>query len=97
MLRTRTGHVVWGTNTWHTGQQIDDLRAGSKVTYDLQFPCLLGPGSYSFSPALVSTDTHLVNNYEWTDNALVFDVVNTGLSYFIGSNWLDAKFDIRRD
>ena len=96
MLRTREGHVVWGTNTWHTEQVVDAPRAGGKVTYDLRFSCGLGPGSYSFSPALVSTDTHLVNNYEWTDNALVFDVVNTGHTYFIGSNWLDGRFDITR-
>lgn len=96
MLRTREGHVVWGTNTWHTGQAVESPKAGSKVTFDLRFPCRLGPGSYSFSPALVSTDTHLVNNYEWTDNALVFDVVNTGHMYFIGSNWLDGRFDITR-
>jgi len=31
----------------------------------------------------VSTDTHLVDNYEWIDNALVFDVVNADRSYFI--------------
>jgi lipopolysaccharide transport system ATP-binding protein len=97
MLRTRTGHVVWGTNTWHTGQTVEKLSPGDKVTFDLRFPCRLGPGSYSFSPALVSTDTHLVNNYEWTDNALVFDVVNTGHTYFIGSNWLDERFEIRRE
>ncbi len=97
MLRTRTGHVVWGTNTWHTGQAITDAKAGDRVTFDLHFACRLGPGSYSFSPALVSTDTHLVNNYEWTDNALVFDVVNIGHDYFIGSSWLDGKFEIRRD
>ena len=96
MLRTRTGHVVWGTNTWHTGQIVESPRAGDKAVYDLRFHCRLGPGSYSFSPALVSTDTHLVNNYEWTDNALVFDVVNTGRTYFIGSNWLDGRFDISR-
>jgi lipopolysaccharide transport system ATP-binding protein len=97
MLRDRTGHVVWGTNTWHTGQRLSDLKAGSKVVFDLSFPCHLGPGSYSFSPALVSTDTHLVNNYDWLDNALVFDVINANLGYFIGSNWLDASFEVKAD
>jgi lipopolysaccharide transport system ATP-binding protein len=48
------------------------------------------------SPALVSTDTHLVDNYEWVDNLLVFDVVNTGHDTFIGSTWLDAQFAIAR-
>ena len=97
MLRDRLGHIVWGTNTWHTGQAVDGLRAGQCVEFRLHFTCTLGPGSYSFSPALVSSDTHLENNYEWTDNALVFEVVNTEHQYFIGTNWLDAAFDIRRD
>jgi lipopolysaccharide transport system ATP-binding protein len=96
MLRDRTGHVVWGTNSWHTRQVLDDVRQGSRVRFDLVFPCDLGPGSYGVSPALVSTDTHLVDNYEWTDNALVFDVVNADKDYFIGSNWLDGRFEIDR-
>jgi lipopolysaccharide transport system ATP-binding protein len=96
MLRDRMGHIVWGTNTWHTAQALHGLSAGDSVEYRLPFTCTLGPGSYSFSPALVSSDTHLVDNYEWTDNALVFEVVNGDGPYFIGSNWLDAQFDIRR-
>jgi lipopolysaccharide transport system ATP-binding protein len=96
MLRDRIGHIVWGTNTWHTAQPLHGLGAGDSVEYRLPFTCTLGPGSYSFSPALVSSDTHLVDNYEWTDNALVFEVINGDGPYFIGSNWLDAQFDIRR-
>lgn len=96
MLRDRLGNVMWGTNTWHTGQVIADVHAGQVVEFSLRFTCTLGPGSYSFSPALVSSDTHLEHNFEWTDNALVFDVINADHKYFIGSNWLDATFDIRR-
>jgi len=96
MLRDRTGHVVWGTNTWHTRQVIKDLKKGDEVEFRLNFTCTLGPGSYSFSPALVSSDTHLENNYEWVDNALVFDVVNADKGYFIGTSWLDAVFQISR-
>lgn len=96
MLKDRTGHVVWGTNTWHSGQIVEDLKAGECIDFSLPFTCTLGPGSYSFSPALVSTDTHLVDNYEWRDNAVVFDVVNTGRSYFIGTSWLDARFEVTR-
>ncbi|HZX78321.1 ABC transporter ATP-binding protein [Lysobacter sp.] len=94
MLRDRQGHVVWGTNTWHTGQVRSGLKAGDTVEFAMNFTCTLGPGSYSVSPALVSTDTHLVNNYEWVDNLLVFDVMNVSSPTFIGSNWLDARFDI---
>jgi lipopolysaccharide transport system ATP-binding protein len=97
MLRDRLGHVAWGTNTWHTGQVVASPRAGETMEFRLDFTCTLGPGSYSFSPALVSTDNHLVDNYEWIDNALVFDVVNVDRSYFIGTTWLDAAFVIRRE
>ncbi|MGN7832394.1 ABC transporter ATP-binding protein [Pseudoxanthomonas sp. 22568] len=95
MLRDKLGHVVWGTNTWHTHQVLANLRAGDVVEYRLPFECTLGPGSYSVSPALVSTENHLVDNYEWTDNMLVFDVANMDYSVFIGSNWIDTKFLIR--
>jgi lipopolysaccharide transport system ATP-binding protein len=96
MLRDRQGHIVWGSNTWHTRQAIENPGAGQVVEFRLSFTCTLGPGSYSFSPALVSTDTHLLNNYEWADNALVFDVLNADRHTFIGSSWLDAVFDVRR-
>ncbi|QND48896.1 ABC transporter ATP-binding protein [Rhizobium lusitanum] len=96
MLRDRTGHVIWGTNTWHTRQVVENVTSGEKIVYELPFTCTLGPGSYSFSPALVNSDTHLDKNYEWQDNAMVFDVVNAGQFMFIGSSWLDATFRIAR-
>lgn len=96
MIRDKQGHVVWGTNTWHTNQVMNGLTAGDRVTFILKFKCTLGPGSYSISPALVSSDTHLDNNYEWTDNMLVFDVVNFDHPVFIGTNWLDAEFSVFR-
>jgi lipopolysaccharide transport system ATP-binding protein len=96
MIRDKHGHVVWGTNTWHTRQIQEQVRAGDTVVFRLPFTCTLGPGSYSVSPALVSTDTHLTDNYEWVDNLLVFDVLNIDRQVFIGSNWLDARFSISR-
>jgi len=97
MLRDKQGHVVWGSNTWHTDQVLHDLHAGEVVTYSLDFTCTLGPGSYSVSPALVSTDTHLSDNFEWVDNLVVFEVMNMGQPMFIGTNWLDASFSVDRN
>lgn len=96
MIRDKQGHVVWGSNTWHTGQVQTQVKAGERVRFTLDFTCRLGPGSYSVSPALVSTETHLVDNFEWTDNLLVFEVMNAGQPMFIGSNWLDATFAVER-
>lgn len=96
MIRDKQGHIVWGSNTWHTGQIQKDLQPGECVRYALDFTCRLGPGSYSVSPALVSTETHLVDNFEWVDNLIVFDVINASETTFIGSNWLDGSFTVER-
>jgi lipopolysaccharide transport system ATP-binding protein len=95
MLRDRSGHVVWGTNTWHTGQVARDVPAGAELRFAVAFPCNLGPGSYSLTSALTSSDTHLENNYEWQDNAIVFDVINAAFPFFIGSSNINP--DIRID
>jgi lipopolysaccharide transport system ATP-binding protein len=96
MMRDRTGHVVWGTNTWHTQQSLSGLRQGEEVEFVLPFTCGLGPGSYSLTHALTVGQTHTAGNYEWIDNHLVFDVVNDNQPYFIGTTHLQAEFRIRR-
>ena len=96
MIRDRTGHVIWGTNTWHTHQVIHQVRAGERIVFTFEFECALGPDSYSVSPALVSSNTHLEDNYEWTDNLFVFDVINTDKDFFIGTTLLDGAFTIQR-
>ena len=96
MIRDKQGHIIWGSNTWHTGQIVEAPRAGETIRFRLPFTCTLGPGSYSVSPALVSSDTHLAGNYEWVDNLLVFEVINVDRAFFIGSSSLDARFAIER-
>lgn len=96
MIRNKQSQAIWGTNTWYTHQVQKDLKQGEIVSFRLQFTCTLGPGSYSVSTALVSTYTHLSENYEWVDNLLVFEVVNLDRDYFIGSSWLDAQFQISK-
>ena len=94
MIRDKLGHVVWGTNTWHTRQVVTNVMAGDLIEFLLSFTCTFGPGSYSVSPALVSTENHLENNYEWVDNLLVFDVINANHDVFIGTSWIDSRFTI---
>ena len=56
----------------------------------------LGPGTYSIATALVSTDTHIENNYQWVELAMVFTVMNMSHQVFIGSTWLDPKVEVER-
>lgn len=93
-IKDRLGQVMYGTNTELKKQPLYDLVAGSKVVFECAFDANLGPGSYSVQTALVSTDSHLVNNYEWRDLALVFNIINIDKPHFVGTNWLDPLIGI---
>jgi lipopolysaccharide transport system ATP-binding protein len=90
-IKDRLGQNIFGTNTWHKGHQIPALRSGEEHVFEFRFPLNLGPGSYSVATSLHSADTHLVDNYEWRDLALVFTVMNMSHSYFEGAAWLDPE------
>jgi lipopolysaccharide transport system ATP-binding protein len=93
-VRDRLGRVIFGTNTHYTGQPLVEVDAGDDFMFSWHFPMNLGPGSYSISTALVSTETHLVNNYEWKDLACVFEVSNISRTHFVGCCWLQPEIAI---
>lgn len=88
-IKDRLGQVMYGTNTWHTGQVIEAPRAGGRYEFYIRFPVNLGVGTYSVQTALVDRDSHLTANYEWRDLALVFKVVNVDKCIFDGSAWAE--------
>lgn len=94
MIKDRLGQPVFGTNTHHTRQPLEHLADGQTVEYRVAFPMNFGPGSYSVSTALCSTETHLVNNYEWRDLALVFTVTNQNRDQFVGSAWVPPRIEV---
>lgn len=96
MLKDRLGQVIFGTNTYHTEQTVENAIAGQIIDFNVSFAMNLGPGSYSISTALVSSDTHLVNNYEWRDLALVFNVQNHDHPVFIGSAFMNPRIEVSR-
>jgi len=95
MIKDRLGQAVFGTNTHYTGQALEDLAAGDYVEYDIRFAAALGPGGYSVATALVSSETHLVNNYEWRELALTFTVTNMSRRGFVGISWIPPMIEIR--
>lgn len=96
MLKDRLGRAIFGTNTELLNQPLKQVQAGETVTYQFHFPANLGHGSYSISTALTSSDTHLENNYEWRDLALVFEVANMDHAYFEGCNWMLPEMEVQR-
>jgi lipopolysaccharide transport system ATP-binding protein len=94
MIRDRLGQPVFGTNTHYTDQACPDLSPGDEIEFAAQFSVNLGPGSYSVSVALTSTETHLVNNYQWRDLALVFSVANIEHAQFVGTAWIPPTIKV---
>jgi lipopolysaccharide transport system ATP-binding protein len=93
-LKDRFGQVIYGTNTHLKDQAINQPPVGAEYRFQIEFFANLGPGTYSVQTALVSDDTHMVNNYEWRDLALVFEVININKPYFAGCAWIDPNIEI---
>ncbi len=96
-IKDRVGQVIYGTNTDLTSQVIHQVAAGARLSFRITFCANLGPASYSVHTALSSTDTHLVNNYEWRELALVFHVVNISKNQFAGYAWIEPEICISAD
>jgi lipopolysaccharide transport system ATP-binding protein len=96
MIKDRLGQPIYGTNTHHMEQALDNVKAGEQIEFRFAFPLNLGPGSYSVTTALTSNETHLANNYEWRDLALLFIVMNMNRKEFVGTSWLEPQIEISR-
>jgi len=86
-IKDRLGQVMYGTNTWHTEQIINNTQIGNEYLFKIKFSANFGIGSYSVQTALVDSDTHLTTNYEWRDLALIFNVININKTHFTGCLW----------
>jgi len=96
MIKDRLGQPVYGTNTFIKNQPVFDAKEPEEYEYSFSFAANIGVGSYSIATALVSSDTHLENNYEWKDLALVFSVINIDKEHFVGSTWIDPICAVQR-
>ena len=95
-IKDRLGQDMYGTNTFHLDAVQNDVRRGEELTFRFAFPLNLGPGSYSVTTALTSSETHLSDNYEWRDLALLFIIVNMDRKIFVGTNWIEPTVEISR-
>lgn len=90
-IKDRLGQVMYGTNTWHTKQVIDNPKQDCNYLFKIAFPANFGVGGYSVQIALVDKDTHMTANYEWRDLVLVFNVINVNKTHFEGCLWNEPK------
>jgi lipopolysaccharide transport system ATP-binding protein len=95
ILRDRLGNDVFGTNTCHVGVPLSP-RPGRTLVVDFQVPALtLGTGHYSLTIGLHNDITHMQDNYDWWDQALVFGVVPGPQPKFVGTCYLPVEITVR--
>ena len=95
-IKNRFSQVVYGTNTYHLKQALKNLKKGEEYDFSFEFDANLGVGSFSVTLALHDSDNHLQNNYEWRDNAIIFNVVNFSKLDFVGLAYLEPSLEIKR-
>ena len=97
MIKDRFGQAIYGINTHRLEQSIENPAPGELIFYRFQFVARIGKGSYSVSLSLSREDSHISQNYEWRDNALLFHMYNAEREDFVGYAWLGAQLHIERD
>ena len=85
LIRDRVGNDAFGTNTFHLDAPTASLVPGQRYECRFDIAALaLGQGHYSISVALHESDTHLIANHDWWDQALVFQVLPGNEPHRIG-------------
>lgn len=91
LIRDIRGNDIYGTNTYHLKHQIIDIEADQECNIQFNFNLALNQGSYSLSIATVNSDVVLIDKYDWIENLIVFDVLNSKKPFAIGTVMLDVK------
>ncbi len=94
LIKDRFGNSIYGTNTELKEIPIKISNIEEIYDFKISFPVILGPGSYSISIALCSSRTHIFDNYEWSDQAIYFTVVNNSYESFAGCVWMNPSITI---
>ena len=95
-IKDRLGQMIFGTNTFHTGQILTGLKKGERYIYTISCLANLGVGSYSIHVSLVRNHSHIEKNYQWIDGAMVFEVINKDKVDFVGCCWNEMNFNINK-
>ncbi|ASM35806.1 ABC transporter [Campylobacter sputorum subsp. bubulus] len=90
-IKDRFSQIVYGTNSFFLDKILKNVPKNEKIDFNFEFVANLGVGSYSISVAIHSNQNHIGDNYEWIDNAVIFQIQNiSNKPEFIGLAFLDT-------
>lgn len=94
MLKDTLGQPRFGTNTAMHHKILRNVQINKNISYCFEFPLNIGEGNYSISTSFIGDKTHIEQNYEWVELAVVFQVINACTYPFSGYTWLPNKVNI---
>lgn len=96
-IKNRLGEIVYGINTGKHNKKIYDLKENEELEIKFSFCMNIGEGNYSITIGLHNNVTHLDENYEWIDLALIYEVINKNQKPFEGQAFLETQINILRE
>ncbi len=94
VIKDRLGQPIFGTNTHYLKDLSFKLVAAEKKEIVFNFLANIGEGDYSIAIALHDGESHIDENYEWKNRAILFTVVNRNKPKFVGNNWLAPELEV---
>ncbi|MBI5248903.1 MAG: ABC transporter ATP-binding protein [Desulfomonile tiedjei] len=81
-VRTMNGFHVGGNTNWYDGDLLPPHRAGSIVDYEIKFPVVMTPNTYSLSPGLAYETRHGVGYADMREAMFIFKVYSNKMAHF---------------
>jgi lipopolysaccharide transport system ATP-binding protein len=93
-IRDRLGIEIYGINNHNLGIDFGAANSGEEwlVCYDI--PMKLGPNTYNIAVSAHPEDTHIIDCYDWWNEACIFRIVPSPHHKFVGCALLDAEVHV---
>ncbi|TGK28932.1 ABC transporter ATP-binding protein [Leptospira gomenensis] len=91
------GIRAFGTNSFHLGNSLKNVRAGERVNVSFSLPLNFSAVKYSLGIALHEGDNHVGRNYLWKDGVLSFELERLGIPKFEGAAWIPVQSRSEKD
>ncbi|HHB76810.1 MAG TPA: ABC transporter ATP-binding protein [Desulfobulbus sp.] len=96
LIRDRMGNDVFGINSYHLGAGGMSCVEGDCIEAVFSLSLNLGQGNYSLSVAVHPGDSHLIENCDWWDQCLVFQVIPGSGASFVGVASLPVAVQLQK-
>lgn len=96
LIRDRMGNDVFGSNSYHLGGGGLSCGEGDVLEAVFSLSLNLGQGNYSLSVAVHPGDSHLIENCDWWDRCLVFQIIPGSGASFVGVASLPAAVEVKK-